>query len=368
MMARVRRIIDEGSRHYEHLLAERGVELVRTPARFVSDHELEAGDVRIAFAHALLATGSRPRRLDVPGADDVPWVTSDDLLEATDLPEHLVSVGAGAVSLEFAQAYRRLGARVTIVQRGEHLAGSEDEELGDLLKGYLEEEGVEVLTASEVESLELVDGRPAVGCVGGTRVVGDTLLMAVGREPVVDGLGLEDVGIAFGELGVVVDDHLRTTLPNVWSVGDVVGGMMFTHVATYQAPLAVANMLDGASEVAEYRTMPRAIFTDPVLAAAGLTEREARLEGYDVEIRRSDVGTRGKARAIGDRRGRVKFVLERGTGTILGVGILARDGADLLPGPLVAMNAPGGTLAPLLAAVHVHPTISEAVKVAARGR
>jgi len=366
-MARVRRVIDEGTRHYEHLLAERGVELVRAPATFVSDHELEAGDLRIAFTHALLATGSRPRRLDVPGINEVPCVTSDDLLEATELPGHLVCVGAGAVSLEFAQAYRRLGADVTIVQRGEHLARGEDEELGDLLEGYLEEEGVEVLTASEVEAFELVEGRPAVACAGGTRVVGDQILQAVGREPVVDGLGLDEVGIAFGELGVVVDDHLRTTLPNVWSVGDVVGGMMFTHVATYQAPLAIANMLDGASESPDYRTMPRAIFTDPVFAAVGLTERVARVEGYDVEIRRSDVGERGKARAIGDRRGRVKFVLERGTGAILGVGILARDGADLLPGPLVAMNAPGGTLEPLLAAVHVHPTISEAVKVAARG-
>jgi pyruvate/2-oxoglutarate dehydrogenase complex dihydrolipoamide dehydrogenase (E3) component len=224
-----------------------------------------------------------------------------------------------------------------------------------------------VLTSSCVESFELVDGRPAVVCAGGTRVVGDTVLLAVGRAPVVDGLGLEHAGIAHDEAGVVVDEHLRTTVPHVFSVGDVVGGMMFTHVATYQAPQAIANMLDGEARVPDYRTMPRATFTDPVLAAVGLTEDAAREAGYDVEVRRSDVGARGKARAIGDRRGRVKFVLDRATGVILGVGILARDGADLLPGPQVAMNAPGGTLAPLLATVHTHPTISEAVKVAARG-
>ena len=366
-MARVRRIIEEGADHYERLLTERGVDLVRLPARFVSPHELEAGDLRIAFRHALLATGARPRPLELPGADTVPTVTSDDLMHATELPGHLVSVGAGAVSLEFAQAYRRLGAEVTIVQRGAHLAHGEDEELGDLLKAYLEEEGVRVLTSSCAESLELVDGRPQVSCTGGNRVVGDLVLLAVGREPVVEGLGLEEVGIAFGATGVVVDRHLRTTLPHVFGVGDASGGMMFTHVATYEAPIAIANMLDGAEQEADYRTMPRAIFTDPVLAAVGLTETEARLEGYDVEIRRSDVGTRGKARAIGDRRGRVKFVLERKTGVILGAGILARDGADLLPGPIVAMNAPGGTLAPLLATIHAHPTLSEAVKVAARG-
>ncbi len=366
-MERVRRIIEEGAEHYERLLAERGVELVREAARFVSANELEAGDVRVRFAHALIATGARPRALDVSGAETVPTVTSDDLMHATELPGHVVCVGAGAVSLEFAQAYRRLGAEVTIVQRGAHLAHGEDEELGALLKAYLEQEGVQVLTSSCVDRLELVDGRPAVGCTGGTRVVGDQILLAVGREPVVEGLGLEEVGIAHAAHGVTVDSNLRTTLPHVFSVGDASGGMQFTHVATYEAPIAIANMLDGAAEEPDYRTMPRAIFTDPVLAAVGLTESEARRQGYDVEVRRSDVGTRGKARAIGDRRGRVKFVLDASNGMILGVGILARDGADLLPGPQVAMNAPGGTLAPLLATVHTHPTISEAVKVAARG-
>jgi len=365
-MGRVRRIIDEGVEHYERLLAEHGVELVRAAARFTSANELEAGDLRVRFTHALIATGARPRALEVPGADTVPTVTSDDLMHVTELPGHLVCVGAGAVSLEFAQAYRRLGAEVTIVQRGAHLAHGEDEELGDLLKAYLEEEGVQVLTSSCVDWLELVDGRPAVGCTGGTRIVGDQVLLAVGREPVVEGLGLEKVGISFSALGVTVDGNLRTTLPHVFSVGDASGGMQFTHVATYEAPIAIANMLDGADEVPDYRTMPRATFTDPVLASVGLTESAAREHGYEVEVRRSDVGARGKARAIGDRRGRVKFVLDARTGVILGVGILARDGADLLPGPQVAMNAQGGTLAPLLATVHAHPTISEAVKVAAR--
>jgi pyruvate/2-oxoglutarate dehydrogenase complex dihydrolipoamide dehydrogenase (E3) component len=366
-MARVRRVIVEGTLYYERLLAERGVDLVRLPARFVSPHELEAGDLRVAFSHALIATGSRPRSLDIPGADIVPTVTSDDLIHATELPGHLVCVGAGAVSLEFAQAYRRLGADVTIVQRSAHLAHGEDEELGDLLHAYLEEEGVRVLTDSRVERLELVDGRPAVDCAGGNRVVGDLVLLGVGLEPVTDGMGLDEVGIAYDATGIDVDRHLRTTVPHVFSVGDSTDSMMFTHVATYEAPIAVANMLDGERREPEYRTMPRAIFTDPVLAAAGLTEPQALAAGFEVEVRRSDVGTRGKARAIGDRRGRVKFVLEATTGVILGVGILARDGADLLPGPQVAMNAPPGTLAPLLATVHTHPTIAEAVKVAARG-
>lgn len=368
-MRRVRNVIDEGSAFYDRLLPERGIDVVRERARFVSPHELDAGDMRVHFENALIATGASAKRLTVPGADRVPTVTSDDLLAAdwTAMPGHLVCIGAGAVSLEFAQIYRRLGAQVTVVQRGEHLAHGEDEELGDLLKAYLEEEGVRVLTGSAVERLELVDGRPAVTCAGGNRVVGDAILAAVGRAPNVNGLGLEELGIPFSPRGIETDAHLRTSVPSIWAVGDAHGEMLFTHVATYEAPLAVANMLDGAANVPDYRTIPRAIFTDPVLASAGLTERQAREAGYEVEVRRSDVGTRGKARAVGDRRGRVKFVLDARTGVILGVGILAHDGADLLPGPQVAMNAPGGTLAPLLATVHTHPTISEAVKVAARG-
>ena len=198
-------------------------------------------------------------------------------------------------------------------------------------------------------------------CAGGSRVVGDQILLAVGRDPVVDGLGLDEVGIAHGRR----DRHgppPRTTLPHVYSVGDAKGGMMFTHVATYEAPYAVANMLDGADARARLPHDAAGDLHGPRARGRRPHGGQARAAGHDVEIRRSDVGTRGKARAIGDRRGRVKFVLDARTGVILGVGILARDGADLLPGPQVAMNAPGGTLAPLLATVHAHPTIAEAVK------
>ena len=342
-MARVRRVIDEGVDYYERLLVERGVDLVRLPARFVSSHELEAGDLRIAFSHAVIATGARPRRLALPGADVVPTVTSDDLMFATELPGHLVCVGAGAVSLEFAQAYRRLGAEVTIVQRGDAPRARRGRGARRPAQGVPRGGGgprADGLARGGARARRRAARRRCAR--GGNRVVGDLVLLGVGREPVTDGLGLDEVGIAYDATGVTVDRYLRTSLPHVYSLGDVVDGMMFTHVATYQAPIAIANMLDGVEREPDYRTMPRAIFTDPVLAAAGLTEAQARAAGFEVEIRRSDVGTRGKARAIGDRRGRVKFVLDAGTGVILGVGILARDGADLLPGPQVAMNAPAG--------------------------
>jgi pyruvate/2-oxoglutarate dehydrogenase complex dihydrolipoamide dehydrogenase (E3) component len=285
---------------------------------------------------------------------------------ARELPRHLVCVGAGAVALEFAQIYRRLGAEVTVIQRGPQIATLEDAELTGLLQRYLEEDGVRVLTGTQVERFELEHGSPCVVLADGRRITGDRLLLGLGRVPAVGELGLEAVGADARPTGIVVDEHLRTAAPHVYAIGDAIGGLMFTHVATYEAPIAVANMLDGAAIKPDYRTMPRVIFTAPELAGAGLSEEQALAAGYEVEVRRFDVGKVGKSRALGDRRGRIKFVLDAGTGEILGAHVLARHGADLLPPALVAMSAPKRTLEPLLATTFPHPTLSEAVKVAAR--
>ncbi len=365
-MARVRRVIDDGISFYKHAIErDEGVTLFSGRARFASEHTLECNGANVEFDHALIATGARPTVPAIPGLDHVPFATSDDLLQATELPAHLVALGAGAISLEFAQAYRRLGGDVTIVLRGDHLARGEDAEL-TLLATYLEEEGVRIQAGVAPVRVELDAGKPSVVLADGRRVTGDRLLIGLGRTPDVDGLGLEAAGIAFGPDGVTVDEHLRTTQPHVFAIGDAIGGWMFTHVATYEAPLAVANMLDRESLRPDYRTIPRVIFTDPELAGIGLTEDQARESGYALEVRRFDVGKGGKSRALGDRRGRVKFVLDARTGVILGAHILSSHGADLLPGPAIAMNTPGGTLAPLLATIYPHPTLSEAVKVAAR--
>ena len=367
-MARIERVIDEGVAFYERQIArDDDVRLFRGEARFVDEHTLECSGETVEFGQALIASGARPHIPDIPGLHRAPFATSDDLLRARELPGHLVCLGAGAVSLEFAQVYRRLGAEVTIIQRGTRLASVDEPELTQLLRRYLEEEGVRVLTDARIERVELDGGRPCVVLAsGGERVTGDRLLLGVGRAPVVDGLGLEQVGIESRPTGIQVDEQLRTTLPHVYAIGDAIGGWMFTHVSTYEAPIAVANMLDGAALRPDYRVIPRAIFTSPELAGVGLTEEQALAGGYEVQVRRYDVGKSGKARALGDRRGRVKFVLDHRSGEILGAHILARHGADLLPGPMVAMNTPARTLEPLLATIHAHPTLSEAVKVAAR--
>ena len=367
VMTRVQRVIDEGVSFYEHQIErDEGITLFRGHARFVDEHRIECNGETVEFAHALIATGARPRVPDLPGLDRVPYATSDDLLRARELPRHLVCVGAGAVALEFAQIYRRLGAEVTVIQRGPQIATLEDSELAVLLQRYLEEEGVRVLTGTRVERFELERGSPCVVLADGRRVIGDRLLLGLGRVPSVGDLGLDAVGVEARPTGIVVDEHLRTAAAHIYAIGDAVGGLMFTHVATYEAPIAVANMLDAAGIRPDYRAMPRAIFTAPELAGAGMSEEQARVAGYDVAVRRFDVGKGGKSRALGDRRGRIKFVLDAATGEILGAHVLARHGADLLPSALVAMNSPSRTLDSLLATTFPHPTLSEAVKIAAR--
>jgi len=367
VMARVRKVIDDGIGFYERMIErDEGTTLYRGQAQLVSEHSIDCSGERVEFDRALIATGARPRIPDLPGLDRVPFVTSDDLLEATELPGHLICIGAGAVSLEFAQAYRRFGAEVTIVLRGPRIARGEDAELAELLQRYLEEEGIRIVTLAQIERVELDGGRPSIVLASAPRVTGDVLLLATGREPVAGDLGLAEIGIATGPTGVAVDDGLRTVVPHVFAIGDAIDGMMFTHVSTYEAPIAIANMLDGASLTPDYRTMPRTTFTSPELAGVGLSEEDALAAGHEVEVRRFDVGKLGRARALGERRGRIKFVLDARTGRILGAHVLSIHGGDLLPGPMVAMNAPGGTLEPLLATTHPHPTLSEAVKVAAR--
>ena len=255
-----------------------------------------------------------------------------------------------------------------MIQRREQIARGEDPELAELLAEYLREEGVDIRLGAGVERLEERPAGVAVHTTDGSVVEGDRVLVAAGRSPALADLELESIGIETTRGAVEVDEELRTRVPHIYAIGDAIGGLMFTHVATYEAPLAVANMLESSARRPDYRVIPRAIFTDPELAGVGLSEPEALESGHDVEIRRHDVGRIGKARAIGDRRGRVKFVLDATSGELLGAHILARHGADLLPGSMVAMNAPNRDLGPLLATIHAHPTLSEAVKIAARSR
>ncbi len=347
---------------------KKAIDFMRGEARFLTEHELDTGDGRLTFEKAIVATGARRVVPAIPGFEEVKPLTNRSALDLSDLPSSMVIVGGGYVGIEFAQMYGRFGTRVTLLGRNAHLAPSEDPELSELLAGYLRDEGIDVHTSAPVTALRK-DGQASVvsATVGEEQreFRADSVLVAAGRVGNTDQLDLAAAGVVRAAMGfVTVDGQLTTSQPNIWAIGDVKGGWMFTHVATYDGPIAALNAVKGVGRSVDYRVVPRVIFSDPALAAVGLTEPEAREQGYDVAV--GSVAAEGaRPLAIGDRRGRLKAVVNQADGEILGFHILAPHGDDLLHEAVAAMHE-HGTIERIGKSIHAHPTLSELVKTAAR--
>ena len=344
------------------------ITFLRGQAQFLNDHEIDTGDRRLSFEKAIIATGARRQIPPIQGLDQVDYLTNETALQLETLPERLIVVGGGYVGIEFAQMYGRFGTQVTLLGRNQHLAPGEDPELADLLAGYLREEGIDVYTDVPVlrvrqdSSSTIVTARIANA---EREFICDALLLATGRVGNTDTLGLVEAGVAVEERGFVsVNEQLQTSRPNIWAIGDVKGGLMFTHVATADGPLAALNAIKEQGRTVDYRAVPRVIFSSPTLAAVGLTAEEAQKQGYDVLIGETSAKG-GRSNAMGDTRGKLKAVVDKANGEILGFHILAPHGDDLLHEAVVAMHG-NGTIDRIARSIHAHPTLSELVKSAAR--
>ncbi len=344
------------------------ITFLRGAARFVGDHEVDTGDARLSFAKAVIATGARRSVAPIAGLDTVKFLTNRSALELDHVPESLIVIGGGYVGIEFAQMYARFGSRVTLLGKSPRLAPGEDPELSDLLATYLRDEGIDVRTGAAVAAVRAEAGRHrATFTVAGEEheASAAVLLIATGRVGNTDNLGLGEAGIEVKAEGFIpVDDQLRTSQPHVWAIGDVKGGLMFTHVATYDGPIAALNAVKDQGRTVDYRVVPRAVFSDPTLASVGLTEEEARNRGYDVAVGKVPAGG-ARAMAIGDTRGMLKAIVNRADQEILGFHILAAAGDDLLHEAVAAMYH-HGTIDRIGKSIHVHPTLSEMVKSAAK--
>ena len=344
------------------------ITFLRGQAKFLNEHEIDTGDRRLSFDKAIIATGARRQIPPIQGLEQVDYLTNESALQPETLPNRLVVVGGGYVGIEFAQMYGRFGTQVTLLGRNTHLAPGEDPELADLLAGYLREEGLDVYTDAPVLRVR----QDGAGTIVTARIDNaerefacDALLLATGRVGNTDTLGLVEAGVLAEKRGFVsVNEQLQTSQPNIWAIGDVKGGWMFTHVATYDGPLAALNAVKGQGRTVDYRVVPRAIFSSPTLAAIGLTVQEAQAQGYDVLVgEASAVG--GRSHAIGDTRGKLKAVVNKANDEILGFHVLAPHGDDLLHEAVTAMHG-NGTIDRISKSIHVHPTLSELVKSAAR--
>ena len=371
VMRRIHRVVADGRQHYEDLIAgDDGALLVRERASFAAGRLLLDGrDAGLEGVPTVLAVGSVPARVPVSGAAEVPYLTSDGLLQLRDLPRSLGILGGGPIAVEFAQAMRRLGVPVTILMRADAPLRGEEPEARALILRLLREEGVHVVTdATGIGLAHGADG-PRLRWDGG-QVDVEHVLLATGRDPNILDLHPEEAGIALDRGGIAVDEAMRTTAPGYWAIGDAVGGdrrrYQFTHAATFDGPRVAENIIRGAAHEPDYDAMPRVTFTDPEVAGVGMTEREARDRGHDVHVHVKLVRELGKARAVGETEGFVKVVLDRATTKLLGATIVAQHGGDMLASLTIPLHVDQGKLDAVLETTFAHPTLSEAVKVAVR--
>ena len=344
---------DEG---HEPWLAERDVELVRGDARVLRPGVLEVDGQELAYDKLVVATGSLPVVPPVPGIEEVEHWTSREATSASAVPKSLVVLGAGAVGSELAQFYRRLGARVAIVDRNERLLPREHASAGDLLGETFREEGIELHLNAEVERIE---PGVRVHLADGTVVEGERLLVATGRRPNVDGLGLEQLGAEITRRGLTVDERLRAA-ENVWAIGDVTGVAAFTHVGKYQARVAARDVA-GLEARADYTAIPRVTFTDPQVAAVGssggdgLVESEWRVE----RTARTSTYERPK------RPGFVRLFADPEAGVLRGAVAVGPEAGEWLGQLTLAIRA-GVPVETLRDTIQPYPTFSEALFFAAR--
>ena len=348
---------------WAEVLSGAGYALHRGEATFVDAHTVQVGDAQLSADKILVATGGRTAVPHTPGIEDVHWLDHISALELEEVPDSLLVVGAGPVGLEFAQIFARFGSRVTIVNHGDQIAARADKEAADELQAALEDEGIDVVLGGSVDSF-VRNGKGVDAVVAARTVTVSHVLLASGRTPNVEALGLEEIGVDVTPRGVVVDDRQRTSADGIWAAGDVAVGPMLTPAAQYQARVAIDDMFGDGSRRAEYSVLPTAIFTDPELGGVGLSEAEASAQGYDVEVVKHPLSSVTRAQFTRTKRGLFKIVFDRGTRRVLGVHVVSRGASDIVGGLAVALGL-GATVEDLALVHHVYPSYSEGVKAAA---
>ncbi len=312
----------------------------------------------------VLNVGGRAFVPDMPGVEEVDYLTNSSMMEVDFLPEHLLVVGGSYIGLEFAQMYRRFGSRVTVVQRGPRLIEREDEDVSAAVKEILEAEGVEVRLGAECIALEQRGDGVAITATcesGPEEAAGSHVLLAVGRVPNTHDLGLEAAGVETDKRGyIVVDDQLRTSVPGIWAIGDVNGRGAFTHTSYNDYEILAANMFDDDPRRISDRVTTYGLFIDPPLGRAGMTEREARASGRKVLIGKMPMARVGRAKERSETQGFMKILIDAESERVLGAAILGIGGDEIVHSVLDVMCA-DAPYTVIQRAMHIHPTVTELI-------
>jgi mercuric reductase len=339
-------------------------------ASFVDTHTVRVGEAELTADKILIATGSRTAVPPIEGVEQVDWLDHVSALELDEVPESLLVVGAGAVGLEFGQAFSRFGSKVTLVDALDEIAPHTDQHAAMELREALEAEGIRIILGSFVQRVSAGNGRRIATIVpreGGMEqeVEFERLLLASGRRPNVEDLNLEAAGLETYKLGIAADERMRTNIPGIWAAGDVNGQAPFTPVAQYQARIAVEDMYrPGEGPTADYSVLPTAIFTDPELAGVGLTQMKAEELGYEAETVTHPLHAVRRSSYVGAEHGLYKLVFDLPSRRVLGLHVVAPGASDIVQGFSIALRL-GVTVDELAQAHHVFPTFGEGVKAAA---
>jgi len=370
MMSHKEQAVKTLVRGVERLLKQHRVDLIQGYGRLTSGREIEVEDARgkkriFSGDRLILAMGSKAMEPPVAGLNTLGVMNSDQALEIDTPPERLLIIGGGYIGLEFAIIYARLGSKVTVVEMQPQILPAEDEEIATALKASLVARGIEIITGSRIQ--KIVNSGSGLNVFWASEPalpkIVDKVLVAAGRAPRLDETVLGSIGLSSSGRGIEVSERLETSIPNVYAIGDLIGGYLLAHAAYAEGAAAAENAL-GGSMVPDYAAIPRCVFTSPEMAAVGLTEKQAREVHPDLRIGRFHFKHNGKALIEDEQVGFVKVIAEPHHGEILGIHILGPHATELLAEAVAVMSLEG-TIADLEAVIHAHPTLSEAVREAA---
>ncbi len=340
------------------------VTVIEGHGRFESARVVRVGDRQLTAPQIFINTGGRPTIPPIEGLTQIDYLTSSSMMDVDFLPEHLVVIGGSYIGLEFAQMYRRFGSRVTVIEMAPRLISREDEEVSQAVQSIIENEGIAVRLNAKCLAAERRGNDIAVhvSCEQEPRdIVGSHLLLAVGRVPNTDDLGLDLAGVVADERGFIkVDDQLATNVPGIWALGDINGRGAFTHTSYNDYEIVAANLLDHETRRVSDRFPVYALFTDPPLARAGITEREARASGRKVLIGRRPMARVGRARERSETQGFMNVLVDDETHKILGAALLGIEADEAIHCIIDVMTA-GAPFTAIRRAVHIHPTVSELI-------
>lgn len=339
-----------------------GCTFIRGHARFEDPHTLRVDDRVLRADRIFLNVGGRAVVPDLPGLADIDYLTNVGILELDAVPGHLVVIGGSYIALEFAQMYRRFGARVTVIEKGPRLTSREDEDVSAAIKDILENEGIDVvLDASAIRFVKTDNGFQVIPSDGAAPITGSHVLVAVGRTPNTDDLGLDKAGVETDPRGyIVVDDQLRTNVEHIWAMGDCNGKGAFTHTSYNDFEIVAANLLDDDPRRVSDRITTYALYVDPPLGRAGMTAAEVRKSGRKALIGKRPMSRVGRAVEKGETQGFMKVVVDAETEQILGAAILGVGGDEVVHAILDIMTAKQPYTA-ISRTMHIHPTVSELV-------